>query len=286
MSIPSLASVYARAGLSIFKSATLPAGSVSPLSLSCSVPEIDRAKSDAFSRMVGSRGVPKNFIPSTYLQAHTMAMPMSLLADLPIRIIGSLHEATEIQFNRYCEFGEKLKATASFDGDIRFSDKEDVMLEVKLDIFGEADAGDKPIQTVVNQYRILNPRRHLIQTEKKEKPSSENDFPDWTTENYHFPIDIGRRYALLNGDINPIHITSVSAKFFGYKSCISHGMFSVCKMFGQVEDTGTNYVKGKFVRPILLPQDVVGRRDAEGNYVVGYVDKGDFKVCVEGEMRC
>ena len=39
------------------------------------------------------------------------------------------------------------------------------------------------------------------------------------------PDDIGRRYAAVSGDRNPIHLAGFAAKAFGFKSAIAHGMW-------------------------------------------------------------
>lgn len=41
-----------------------------------------------------------------------------------------------------------------------------------------------------------------------------------------FSASIGRQYAKVSGDYNPIHLHQVSAKLFGFKKAIAHGMYS------------------------------------------------------------
>jgi acyl dehydratase len=40
------------------------------------------------------------------------------------------------------------------------------------------------------------------------------------------PADMGRRYGAVSGDRNPIHLTAVTAKLFGFKRAIAHGMWT------------------------------------------------------------
>jgi hypothetical protein len=40
------------------------------------------------------------------------------------------------------------------------------------------------------------------------------------------PADIGRRYGAVSGDRNPIHLTAVTAKLFGFQQAIAHGMWT------------------------------------------------------------
>ena len=44
------------------------------------------------------------------------------------------------------------------------------------------------------------------------------------------PGDIGRRYAGVSGDPNPIHMYAVTARLFGFKSAIAHGMWSYARV--------------------------------------------------------
>jgi hypothetical protein len=46
------------------------------------------------------------------------------------------------------------------------------------------------------------------------------------------PGDIGRRYAAVSGDVNPIHMNSLAAKAFGMPGTIAHGMWSKARVLG------------------------------------------------------
>ena len=50
--------------------------------------------------------------------------------------------------------------------------------------------------------------------------------------------DTGRRYAAISGDYNPIHLSTISAKMFGFKTAIAHGMWTLACVISQfVENT-------------------------------------------------
>jgi acyl dehydratase len=40
------------------------------------------------------------------------------------------------------------------------------------------------------------------------------------------PADIGRRYSVVSGDRNPIHLSALSAKLLGFRRAIAHGMWT------------------------------------------------------------
>ena len=49
------------------------------------------------------------------------------------------------------------------------------------------------------------------------------------------PDDIGRRYAAVSGDRNPIHLHALAAKAFGFPSAIAHGMWLKARALAALE---------------------------------------------------
>ncbi len=70
--------------------------------------------------------------------------------------------------------------------------------------------------------------------------------------------DVGRRYAAVSGDRNPIHLHPLSARAFGFPRAIAHGMWTLARCVAALEsrlpDAFT--VDVSFRSPILLPADV------------------------------
>jgi hypothetical protein len=70
--------------------------------------------------------------------------------------------------------------------------------------------------------------------------------------------DLGRRYASVSGDMNPIHIHPLTARLFGFPSAIAHGMWTKARCLaalqGRLPDAFV--VKVSFRKPILLPAKV------------------------------
>lgn len=81
--------------------------------------------------------------------------------------------------------------------------------------------------------------------------------------------DIGK-YADVSGDRNPIHISKLGARAFGFPSVIAHGMWSAATVLqtleGRVPDAATYSVK--FGKPILLPAKIAvfATKDADGTW--------------------
>ena len=72
------------------------------------------------------------------------------------------------------------------------------------------------------------------------------------------PGDIGRRYAAVSGDRNPIHLHPLSAKLFGMKAPIAHGMWTKARCLAALEGelAETYAVDVRFKLPIFLPSKV------------------------------
>ena len=68
----------------------------------------------------------------------------------------------------------------------------------------------------------------------------------------------GRRYGSVSGDLNPIHVHPLTARLFGFKSAIAHGMWTKARCLGALQarlpDAFT--VEVAFKKPIFLPGKV------------------------------
>ena len=72
------------------------------------------------------------------------------------------------------------------------------------------------------------------------------------------PRNVGRRYAAVSGDVNPIHLNPFVAKLFGFRRAIAHGMWLKARCLaafeGRLPDALTAEVE--FKSPLLLPSAV------------------------------
>jgi len=76
---------------------------------------------------------------------------------------------------------------------------------------------------------------------------------------WRVPDDAGRRYAAVSGDVNPIHLSGLTAKAFGFKRAIAHGMWvkarALAALSGRLPDAVTADVA--FRKPLFLPSTAV-----------------------------
>ncbi|PZA22179.1 MaoC/PaaZ C-terminal domain-containing protein [Modestobacter versicolor] len=81
---------------------------------------------------------------------------------------------------------------------------------------------------------------------------------DRVSAEWRVPDDAGRRYAKVSGDVNPIHLSGLTAKAFGFKRAIAHGMWvkarALAALSGRLPDAVT--VDVAFRKPLFLPSTV------------------------------
>jgi acyl dehydratase len=85
-------------------------------------------------------------------------------------------------------------------------------------------------------------------------------------ERWRLGADLGRRYARVSGDRNPIHLWKLSAKMLGFKRQIVHGMWSKARVCAAIEPALADApvcVRCEFKQPIFLPGKVHFYRASE-----------------------
>jgi acyl dehydratase len=84
---------------------------------------------------------------------------------------------------------------------------------------------------------------------------------------WRVPEDAGRRYARVSGDVNPIHLSGLTAKAFGFKRAIAHGMWvearALAALSGRLPVALT--VDVAFRKPLFLPSTVTLSTAAVGS---------------------
>ena len=62
---------------------------------------------------------------------------------------------------------------------------------------------------------------------------------------WRLPADLGRRYAAVSGDHNPIHLYPLTAKAFGFPRQIAHGMWTKARCVAAMENRLPDAVTGR-----------------------------------------
>ncbi len=83
---------------------------------------------------------------------------------------------------------------------------------------------------------------------------------------WRFAADAGREYAGVAGDANPIHLSALTAKAFGFKRAIAHGMFTAARAVAALEPhvPERHQIDVTFGKPLFLPSTVTFRAQSLG----------------------
>lgn len=87
---------------------------------------------------------------------------------------------------------------------------------------------------------------------------------------WQVPGDLGRQYARVSGDYNPIHLWPVTARLFGFSRPIIHGMWSFARALAAVMPADASNMRDldllvEFKTPIWLPGEVTFWRDPQSS---------------------
>lgn len=92
--------------------------------------------------------------------------------------------------------------------------------------------------------------------------------------------DIGRRYARVSDDYNPIHLSAWSARLFGFPQAIAHGLWTKARALAALEQhlpTANMQVTVRFSKPVLLPGELRLLASAAGA-------SGELQLLGKGEL--
>jgi acyl dehydratase len=108
------------------------------------------------------------------------------------------------------------------------------------------------------------------------------------TTQWSLPDDLGRRYASVSGDRNPIHMHALSARLFGFPRAIAHGMWTKARCLAALDSSLPDVytVEVAFRKPILLPGKVsfAEQRDGESTSFAVRSTKDQTTIHLEGTV--
>ena len=211
---------------------------------------VDRRRLAAYDRVCGFR--LSDTLPATY--PHVLAFPlaMELMASgsFPFRVLGLVHVGNAIEQLRPLDAGEPLDLRVWAD---RLAEHPRGRT---VDIVAEGYAGGELAWRDRSTYLHREAQRNRSDAAR---PAMERNGSDPTpSAEWDVPGDIGRRYAAVSGDRNPIHMHGLAAKLFGQKAAIAHGMWTKARCLaalgGHLPAAFT--VDVAFKLPVLLPAKV------------------------------
>jgi MaoC like domain len=206
---------------------------------------VDRRRLAAYDRVCGFR--LGDALPATY--PHVLAFPlvMELMAggDFPFGVLGLVHVGNAIEQLRPLDAGSPLdlRVWAENLAEHPRGRTADVVAEAYVD--GELAWRDRSTYL----HRETSGGRDGAR-ERREAPEAD---AEWDV-----PAGVGRRYAAVSGDRNPIHMHGLAARLFGQPAAIAHGMWTKARCLAALESRvpAAFTVDVAFKLPVLLPARV------------------------------
>lgn len=218
--------------------------------------EVDRAHVRAYADLCGF-GLAEA-LPVTYPHLLAFGLHLQVLTDrsFPFPALGLVHLRNTITQARLISPDERLQVTVRAEG-LRPHPK-GRLFDLRTEVHSGGELVWESTSTTLR-------RGHGDPDAPTEPAPAEAVAGSGTT--WRLDGGLGRRYAAVSGDLNPIHLYGLTAKAFGFPRQIAHGMWTKARCLaalqGRLPDAVT--VDVAFRKPVLLPGRVAfgSRRDGE-----------------------
>lgn len=194
------------------------------------------------------------YLPVTYPQVLSFALQVRLMSsgDFPLRLPGLVHLRQRMAQHRPVAADESLHVTVHAE---RFRPHP---RGAQVDLVTEVTVAGEPVWTGRSTYLARGakaPDADAGGADPSEPAMITGPHPD---ARWRLPPDLGRRYARVSGDVNPIHLHPLPAKAFGFPGAIAHGMWTVARSVAALQGRlpGRHTVDAVFRKPLVLPATV------------------------------
>lgn len=253
--VPSLGGLYARgvAGSARFAASRRRGVDAADLPSTRVVVRGVRADADhltAYQHVVGEPALdalPAGFV---HVLAFPVATALMVRPDFPLPLLGMIHVANHVEQRRAMRLGEAVDVTVHAEG-LRAH-----RAGVTVDVHSRVSVGGDQVWHGVSTYLAkgvrLAPGGGARVAVAQGVPGGGNGpsgaggraeaarsdrsawIPPTPTGLWRLGPDVGRRYAAVSGDRNPIHTSSLAAKAFGFPRTIAHGMYTAARALADV----------------------------------------------------
>ena len=239
---------------------------------------VDAAHVAAYASLCGFPR--KDSLPLPYPHLLAFGLQMRIMTDgaFPFPAIGTVHIGNSITQHRPIGLDERLQVVAR---------AENLRAHPKGRVFDMVTTVHSRGELVWEETSAYLRRGGGAGSAPSGEDRAMPDAPPTGTV-WKLPGDLGRRYAAVSGDHNPIHLHPLTAKAFGFPRHIAHGMWSMARCVGALENRLADAVTVDvaFKKPILLPGRVAfGSRRLDDGYAFSLSSPGSGAPHVAGRTR-
>jgi acyl dehydratase len=268
-SSPSILPLYARAALPMIPGASLlpfvpGGGGEIPDGLDLELTGVSAKPEDvaAYAKVCGF--ALRDTLPPTY--PHMLAFPlhMAVMSDgsFPFGAVGLVHVENSIAQKRPIGIDEEMTIRVR---------------PTKLQPHPKGKTFSLETEVLVDGEVVWESTSTMLRRggSNGDAPKAEKSFDSLDADapaaaEWKLPGDLGRRYAGVSGDRNPIHMHSLTAKPLGFPGAIAHGMWTKARALAQLESELPDSFEAdvRFRKPVLLPARVVFAEQRSGEEIL------------------
>lgn len=208
--------------------------------------KIDPNHLKAYNEVCGFKN--NGYIPAIYLAVLSQILQMHMMTSeaFPFAVLGLVHIRNAVKQTRKIGVNEQLSLSCKF-GELKPHDK-----GVQFDFITTAKVGNDVVMEGTTTY--LSRQKTDAKPAEKVK---EDSVPNYEVQAvWDVSENTGRRYAKTSGDFNLIHIHALTAKAFGFKQAIAHGMWSKARALASITLPDAYEADVWFKLPMYLPSKV------------------------------
>lgn len=196
----------------------------------------------------------RDAVPSGFIHALAFPVAMNVMTaeDFPLPLLGMIHLSNHVEHYRQVLFTERLDISAwpqNMTGH-RAGTQMEMAVEVKA-------SGDL-VWRAVSTYLAKGVHLPGLDTVSGTKGAREDFTPPPPTAKWRLGVGVGRSYAAVSGDFNPIHLSGITAKALGMRQSIAHGMYLASRVLASARPDGVEAFNWdiEFAAPVFLPATV------------------------------
>ena len=212
---------------------------------------IDRKHLASYSEICGA--ATGGTLPIAY--PHILAFPLHLAMlgaeAFPVKLFGLVHVHNRIAMREPLSADEPAEIRAWIEGHRDTDRGQEFDLHTEYVVAGEPRWDET--------CTFLARKRAPAGAGGKTTQSTGADAQDAaaiSSSSFRAPAGLGRRYGFISGDVNPIHMSDLTARAFGFPRAIAHGMWSLARLASDFEPAqfdGGCELSVTFKLPIYMP---------------------------------
>jgi acyl dehydratase len=233
--------------------------------------QVDPQRLAAYRKVCGF--AENGLLPPTYPHVLAFALQMQLLTarDFPFPLLGLIHLSNRIRILRPMGGVSQVQARVNV---------QNLQAHPKGAVFDLVTRIDDQLGPLWEAESQMLCKGVQLDGALVEEPLQEiqalTEVAHWTA-----PADIGRQYAKVSGDYNPIHLSGLSARLFGFPTAIAHGLWNKARTLAALDEhlpDANVEIDVTFKKPVRLPSEVTLLASAAGS-------SGDLRLIGSGDLE-